>query len=274
MRVCIDDGQRSSLGCRRNNPSSHLEPIMNSHSVVLASRVALCFGLFAPLMTGCIGATDQDLSDGPVDEATEALAPPPATCQEVRNGNPGAGDGAYVLHIGHDPNKGWTAFCRDMATAPAEFLSLPHVGPGSNFSQYTAGGASAGTNVVTKYSKLRVDPATLLVDISDQTFATSSGSLANGSTTVTSMPYGVAMSCDASTSGVGNIDLGGTPFAVATSAFQQGGYLGAGSSTYSNGNRVVSLTGGGYCGWTCSNPATFNPFNDAGDFQLSLVFAP
>ncbi len=249
---------------------------MNSHTAALhlASRIALCVGLSAPLLTGCAAATDEDLTDGPVDEAAEALAPPPASCLDIRSGNPSAGDGSYVLNIGHDPAKHWTAFCYNMASAPAEFLSLPHVGPGSNLSSYTAGGASSGTTVVTKYSKVRIDPASLLVDISDQTFTTSTGSVMNGSTTVTSMPYGVAMSCDNSASGVGNIDLGGTPFAVATSAFQQGGSLGTGTSTYSGGNRVVNLTGGGYCGWTCSNPATFNPFNDAGDFQLSLVFAP
>ena len=169
----------------------------------LASRLALCFGIFAPLVTGCIASAGAALEDGAIDEVAEALSPPPppppATCQEIRSANPAAGDGSYVLHIGHDPAKGWTAFCHAMGTAPAEFLSLPHVGPGSNFSQYTAGGASSGTTVLTRYAKVRIDPASLLVDISDQTFSTSSGSLMNGSTTVTSMPYGVAMSCDIAT---------------------------------------------------------------------------
>ncbi len=250
---------------------------MNTVALHLASRLALCLGIFAPLMTGCIAAPSADLVDGAVDETAEALSPPPpppATCQEIRSANPAAGNGSYVLHIGHDPAKAWTAYCHAMGTAPAEYLSLPHVGPGSNFSQYTAGGASSGTTVLTRYAKVRIDPASLLVDISDQTFSTSTGSVMNGSTTVTSMPYGVAMSCDASPSGVGNIDLGGTPFAVVTGAFQQGGAGSSGTSTYSGSNRVVNLTGGGYCGWTCSNPATFNPFNDAGDFQLSLTFAP
>jgi hypothetical protein len=36
----------------------------------------------------------------------------------------------------------------------------------------------------------------------------------------------------------------------------------------------VDLSGGGYCGWICASPATFNPFNDAGDFQLALEFVP
>ena len=29
---------------------------------------------------------------------------------------------------------------------------------------------------------------------------------------------------------------------------------------------------GGYCGWICASPDTFNPFNDAGDFQLAVVY--
>jgi hypothetical protein len=159
-----------------------------------------------------------------------------------------------------------------MASSPAEYLPLQNVSSSANFSQYTAGGAVSGTNVRSSYTKIRIDPATLLVDISDQTFATSSGQLLHGSETVTSMPFGVAMSCDASPSGVANIDLTGTPFAVAADEFLVGGSGSSGSAVYSTDQRVVNLTGGGYCGWICASPATFNPFNDTGDFQLSLVY--
>src|SRR5262249_21368163 len=159
------------------------------------------------------------------------------------------GDGNYTLYIGHDIHKPWMAFCRDMPGTPSEYLTLAHVGPNVNFSQYTAGGAVDGTNVRTNYSKVRIDPATLLVDISDQTFSSSTGSLIHGGETVSSMPFGVGMSCDDTASGVGNIDLGGTPFAVATDEFLVGGYDSSGTATYSNGNRVVTLAGGGFCGW-------------------------
>ena len=253
---------------------------MNSHLALnLASRIALCFGLVAPLMTGCVAA-DADVADESIGEADEALSPPPpppppASCQDIKAKTPGAVDGEYTLFINHDPSKPWTAFCHAMGTSPAEFLSLHALGNDHNFSQYTAGGAVSGSNVRTLYGKVRVDPATLLVDISDQTFSTSSGSLIHGGETVSSMPYGVAMSCDDSPSGAGNIDLTGTPFAVATGEFLQGGTdSAAGTSTYSSDNRVVNLTGGGYCGWTCASPATFNPFNTTGTFQLQLVFQP
>lgn len=240
----------------------------------LTARFALCLGIIATFATGCVAAS-ADGADEQLGEASEALAPPPASCLDIHVANPGAVDGPYTLYLGHDPSKPWPAFCRDMGTSsPSEYLSLPHVGPNVNFSQYTAGGASGGTNARTQFSKIRIDPATLLVDISNQTFSVSSGTTYNGSTAVTSMPYGVAMSCDDTASGVANIDLGGTPFAVATSAFLQGGTDNQGAATYSNNNRTVNITGGGYCGWTCPSPATYNPFNNAGTFQLALVYAP
>lgn len=256
---------------------------MNRRDIALSlsARLALCLTIFAPLIAGCTSdaADDMDeLDDEAVAEVDQALnpppPPPPASCQDIRAANSNAGDGNYVLNIGHDPNKHWVAYCRNMATSPAEYLPLAHVGANVNFSQYTAGGAVDGSNVRTNYSKVRIDPATLLVDIGDQTFTTSTGSLVHGGETVSSMPFGVGMSCDATASGVGNIDLGGTPFAVATDEFLVGGAGSSGSATYSNSNRVVTLAGGGYCGWICASPATFNPFNDTGDFQLQLVFAP
>jgi hypothetical protein len=245
-----------------------------------ASRFALCLGILAPLMTGCI-ADSSDLDDQSIGEAQQALnppppppPPPPASCLDIRSSNPNAGDGNYVLNIGHDPAKPWTAFCYHMATSPAEYLTLQNTSASANFSQYTAGGAVSGSNVRTSYRKVRIDPATLLVDISDQTFSTSSGQLIHGGEAVTSMPFGVAMSCDDSPSGVGNIDLTGTPFEVAADEFLVGGADSSGSAVYSSNNRVVNLSGGGYCGWICASPATFNPFNDAGDFQLALTYAP
>jgi GON domain-containing protein len=250
----------------------------------LRSRFALCLVLAAPALAGCsAGASDLDAagaSDDSVGEVSQALLPPPppppppASCQDIRNANPNAQDGHYALHIGHDSAKRWTAYCHNMASAPAEYLTLPSAGPSANFSQYTAGGAVSGSNVRTNYAKVRIDPASLLVDIGDQAFASSSGQLTHGGGPVTSMPFGVAMSCDASPSGVGNIDLRGTPFAVAAGEFLVGGAGSSGSAVYSNDNRVVSLSGGGYCGWICASPDTFNPFNDTGDFQLALAFAP
>jgi len=85
------------------------------------------------------------------------------------------------------------------------------------------------------------------------------------------MPYATAMSCDSSPSGIANVDLTGLPFKV-TDPFQLGGAGPSGSTTFSSGNQVVNLTGGGFCGWNAYQPTPFNPFNANGDFQLNLGY--
>ena len=197
--------------------------------------------------------------------------PFPGTCTDIHNQDPKAKDGNYILYNGTTI---FTVYCYDMAGTPREYITLAQTGANANYSQYTAGGASPGTNVRTMFTKLRIDPATLTVDIGDLTFATSTGSLdhSGGGTTVTSMPYGAAMSCvgGGDTSGVGNINLRGTPFQVAAT-FTLGGAAPAGSAVFSAGNQIVNLTGGGYCGWITPSPAMYNPFNPTpGEYHLQL----
>jgi hypothetical protein len=192
----------------------------------------------------------------------------PASCLDIATAHPGAPDGTYWIFPN---NQAFQVYCKGMATSTAaEYLALVNTGGNFNFSQYTAGGTSHGTNVKTNYTKVRLDPATLLVDISDQTFSTSTGSLAQGSNPVSSMPYGVAMACGGS-NGVGNIDLTSTPFNV-TDTFDVGGFQAGGSATFSSNGQVVALSGNGNCGWIASDPAPFNPFNNAGTFQLNLGY--
>lgn len=192
------------------------------------------------------------------------------SCAGIRQGDPTAVDGEYTLYVGGDPAKPWLAYCADMATAPAEYLALPGRADGQNFSQYTAGGASPGTDVRTRYELLRIDPETLRVDIGDQRFAHSTGALDHsGHTPVTSMPFGVAMSCGGI--GVANIDLTDTPFVVA-STFAQTGAGSAGQATISSDAKIVDLTGEGFCGWTAPEGAPFDPFNAAAGFVLQLGY--
>jgi hypothetical protein len=112
-----------------------------------------------------------------------------ASCAEVPAIVPFAPDGDYLLGTGDTI---LTVYCHDMAGTPRGYVTLRQVGPDENFSQDTAGLASRGTNVRTSYRTVRIDPATLRVDIGDTTFASSTGSLvhANSGTVVTTMPYG------------------------------------------------------------------------------------
>lgn len=192
------------------------------------------------------------------------------SCRQVHQLIPAAPDGTYLLY---NNNILFTAYCHDMATNPSEYVDLADTGPDINFSQYTAGGASPGTSVRTAFTKLRVDPATLTVDIGDLAFASSTGSLRHGSTTVTSMPYGVAMSCTARADGVADIDLRDTPFRV-DDAFAAGGFNAAGTATVSPAGQTVDLRGGGYCGWEMPVPVRYNPFNPSpGAYNLTLACA-
>ncbi|MFY0527985.1 GON domain-containing protein [Archangium gephyra] len=201
-----------------------------------------------------------------------ALTSGPASCQDIKTANPATADGPYVLFHGGDRSKPWTAWCKDMAGTPAEYLSLPSTGPSLNYSQYTAGVHNGGgTNVRTLFTKVRIDPATLRVTTGDQSFSTSSGLLWHGDA-VTSMSYAAAMNCDFGTPGVGNVDLRGTPFAVATGQFVAIGSYVSGGATYSSDNQVVELWGRGNCGWMSVQGAD-HPFNGR-SAQLQLQYRP
>ncbi|NMO21696.1 hypothetical protein HPC49_32720 [Pyxidicoccus fallax] len=212
-------------------------------------------------------------SIAPLPEQWQALQHiAPATCQELKNSNPHAVDGEYVLYFNGNPIQPWTAWCHDMAGTPTEYLTLKETGS-YNYSQYTAGGASPGTTVRTTYFKLRINPATLRVNTADQTFSSSSGHLQHASTVpVNSMSYASAMSCDLAVAGVANIDLRGTPFTVAANPFSVMGSGAVGTTTYSADAKVVDLKGGGYCGWNAPTGSS-NPYNQNGG-QLPLVYSP
>ena len=198
-------------------------------------------------------------------------APRPASCADILGAQPGATDGEYMLYVGADAQKPWMAYCADMASAPKEYLPLVAVLGDHNFSQYTAGGASPGSNVRTSYVRLRIDPATLAVDIGDERFATSTGSLTHSfSEPVSSMPFGVAMACG-NDAGLANIDLRGTEFAIA-STFAAVGTGGGGTTTMDPTQQAADLTGSGFCGWNAPANAPFNPFNEAHGWVLQLAY--
>ncbi|HRI09885.1 MAG TPA: GON domain-containing protein [Nannocystaceae bacterium] len=202
----------------------------------------------------------------------------PQSCAEVLAAAPGAVDGEYTLYADNDPARAWQAWCVDMAGTPREYLILPMSGDGFNYSEYVPGPQQApGTTVRTTYSRIRVDPHDLSVDVSDQTFATSVGQLMHGATEVTSMPYAVAMDCvgEGSKSGRGNVDLRGTPFRVWASQWLVTGTNGGwGGAVGSANDQVMTLRGGGLCGFIQPHlwDRTEGPINDWGGFYLQLVF--
>jgi hypothetical protein len=71
--------------------------------------------------------------------------------------------------------------------------------------------------------------------------------------------------------GIANIDLSGTPFAVADT-FSVGGYEASRSATFSQNVQIVNLNGGGFAGWITPSPWMYNPFNAQGGFRLNLEY--
>jgi len=180
----------------------------------------------------------------------------PDSCQAVKTANPSAPDGEYFIRVA---GKAVQLYCADMSTSsPKEYISLVNTGGSYNFSRYAQGGARPGTDgsdVTTTFTKIRFDPVTLRVDTTDLTFSSSTGYiLVPDVIEIQTMSYATAADCIAlnSSAGTANVNLVGTPFAVAAGEFVTNGHYPGGNTVYSSSNQIVDLTGGGYCGSTDS----------------------
>ena len=197
-----------------------------------------------------------------------AAATYPENCQDILDANPAATDGDYVIY----PNgQVFTVYCYDMAGTPSEYLTLANTGGSSNFSQMTAGHIIY-SQLVTHYTKVRLDPVNLLVDINDKTFSSTTGFPSNPWGTA-AMDYATGVDCPYpyAQTGRANIDLRETPFAVNTTFITVGYLPSAGSAVFSADDQIVDLQGGGYCGWI-SPGGTASWLDDNDAFVLSLRF--
>jgi hypothetical protein len=174
--------------------------------------------------------------------ASANVGAPPASCTEIAAANPSAADGSYTIY----PNGETVAvYCADMSSAPKEYLTLQNTTGAANYSTTVD---SQNQSLVTRFTKIRLDPSTLQVNIQDARFATTSGYVNYGNHTGPNN-YAVAADCAwyYTPGGTANVDLTGTPFYVNDTFIPQG-YGQTGTSAFSAANQVVDLTGGGYCG--------------------------
>jgi hypothetical protein len=190
---------------------------------------------------------------GQLCQASACVPLEPSSCAELHALEPSLPDGDYPLYLGNDASKPYTAHCTGMTTAtPATYLTLINTGATANASGYTAGGATGTTTVLTLWTRVRFDPATLTIDNSDYTFSSSTGFVNHENTT--QVPYGVARDCRSNFSMTGNayLDLRGLPFTIvnnwATNGFNPGGV-----QTFTSTSQVAHITGGGFCGWDAPN---------------------
>jgi len=174
-------------------------------------------------------------------------------------------DGEYVLYLDGDVNKPVAIWCAGMASTPAEYLTLPNQTKANFSTDYNL--------VTTQYLRVRIDLTKLTIDPNDETFATSTGSDPNAGNPLHSVDFGSAYSCQGSPSllGTANIDLTGTPFAVAPNQFGIAGAGATGNVAYSSNNQVVNLQGEGFCGWAAPN-GSYNPYNAGGAGSITVVY--
>jgi cysteine-rich repeat protein len=181
-------------------------------------------------------------NDGCENNCTRSAGVLPATCAEIAaTANGPRHNGSYTLYFGREMNKPWTAYCAGMDSgAGREYLSLTQ-GDGSNFSQFLIG--NLGIAQIT-YTKVRIDPITLSVDVADTLFAFSSG-ISPGLVPPPGIGYGMAMSCNVALPVHANINLKNTPFIVLDGilGLNRPGLPGD-SLRYSSDYQVVDLTTG------------------------------
>jgi hypothetical protein len=211
----------------------------------------------------------------------------PATVYPTSCAQAGAssGDQDVTLYAGGDPNKPWTAHC----SGGNEYLPL---GPStSNYSSYPSGGCAMNVrgpdSVLTTWTMLRIDPATLVVDTSDYTGSTSTGDTkemsGGGSVTLeyTAMPYASSRSCvdQDPSAATASVDLSGTPFGVdASQTWYLPGYSNSnsnnqpfGGASPASGKRLSLLVGGHPAGIT---PCQNDHYQTQGGACLQLVYSP
>lgn len=154
-------------------------------------------------------------------ELTEAQLQFPASCLEAGGGLEPA-SGAQTLYVGNDALQPWKAMCIE----GDEFLV-------TDSSSYGAITDAQGDLLMTEFRYLRIDPASLAIDLTDTRFANTTGTpkdLGNG-VVAREVPAGVAISC-AGANGAAHslLAITETPFRITTtfelSATATGGHVG------------------------------------------------
>ncbi len=199
----------------------------------------------------------------PVDDQEEPIEFP-RTCAEVAVGHPLYGEGERTLYFNGDATKPWQAYCVDLKKDAKEYLTVR-----STWSVYSDG---SGDQVRTEYDKVRIDPLTLKLDTSDQTFAVSTGTLMLAGVEVSSMPVGVALSCGFNPA-TAQINLEDTPFVIEDHFVKRGDNNVAGSASPWASNRTIEIWNEGDCSWTSPDLMSGAPINAAGGYLISLQYS-
>lgn len=236
------------------------------------------------------GATTDSAGPGPdgslvlddasveIEAGTDSAVPRPATCAEV----PAAANSDVTLYVGNDPAKPWTARC---GANGETYLPLP-AGTANNFSSYplqncaSAAGGGGGA-VRTTWTRVRIDPVSLVVTTNDYAGATSTGGThevsGNGTIdyTYVKMPFATGRTCDNDNppTTVAKVDLTGTKFRIAPNQFLVDGFDGAGTPATAGAVTTLALTGFP-AGMHPCRPAGKDYYQRDGGACLQLQYVP
>jgi len=148
----------------------------------------------------------------------------PSSCEELRDHHRDSGetevllDVEYPLFVGNDPARGWRAHCDGMRSAapPKEYLVLHRTGGSFNYSEIAQPGlGGVRSSLRMEYAMLRIDPATLMIDVSDTAHGKSDGEpVALDGDDIAALPLGVAIACGDQVA-TANLDLSETGLQLA-----------------------------------------------------------
>ena len=187
---------------------------------------------------------------------------PPRSCEDARRAGQSADGLRSIDPDGNGPLRAFKVYCAGMAHGASgesarDYLPLGADGE-RNSTHYRYGkSACPCPDLVRRFSYVRLDPSTLVIDPSDGTFATYDRTLScehrhrNQCGESTNLAWGGAGSCRGvgDTSGSASIDLSGTGFVLAPDTrFVPAGFGAAGSAIVSADRRSAQLSAGGLCG--------------------------
>jgi len=186
---------------------------------------------------------------------------PTRSCEEARRAGKTADGLRSIDPDGSGPLRAFEVHCAGMAGAGAagarEYLPLA-ADTERNSTRFRYGQSTCPCpDLVRRFTHVRLDPSTLVIDPIDGTFATYDRPLTcerqhrHQCGESTNLAWGGAGSCRGrgDTSGSASIDLSGTGFVLAPDTkFVPAGFGAAGSSVFSADRGAAQLSGGGLCG--------------------------
>lgn len=175
----------------------------------------------------------------------------PTSCADVltRAGMATMPDGYYTVYADRQELQPWDVWCEDMSSGtPRDYLTIAYTDDeNSRFESYGIDGLIAQT----RYYRVRIDPDTLVVDVTDRTFSETIDyvEIVTGQEDV---DFATARSCSRNNVDPGSyyaassrLDLRGTPFAVNDSFASYGACP---VTSVSGSSQVFDLLADGACG--------------------------